>query len=119
MTGLRVYLVIFTVTIFAVTIAAVAGHGVVWPKTFFGDLFALNWRSQFNTDLVIHLGLMGWWVAWREGFGTKGYVCGVFCVIWGGMFTFPYVLIATYKASGNLAEIFLGVNAEKLSSASH
>ena len=119
MTRLRVSLVIFSIVIFVVTIAAVAGHGVLWPKTFFSDLLVLNWRSQFNTDLVIHLGLMGWWVAWREGFSTKGYIYGVFCVIWGGMFTFPYVLMATYKAGGKLAEIFLGVNVWKLSSTSH
>lgn len=109
---LRMSLILFTAIIFAVTFAAIGESGFNWPHVFLGDLFALNWRSQFNTDLVIHLGLMGAWVAWREGFGAKGFVYGAFCVIWGGMFTFPYVLLASYRAQGDPRLIFLGVNAQ-------
>ena len=108
MNAFRICLAISTIIIFWVTFIAVMGHGVIWPKTFLGDLFAGNWRSQFNTDLVIHLALVGWWVAWREGFGVKAYIFGIFCVIWGGMFTFPYLLFATLKAKGNFQQIFFG-----------
>ena len=111
MHGLRICLIISTVIIFTVTYIALVGHGPLWPKTFFGDLLAGNWRSQFNTDLVIHLALIGWWVAWREGFGAKGYIFGVFCVLWGGMFTFPYLLYAIIQSRAEPARIFLGVNA--------
>ena len=108
---LRLSLIVFTIAIFAVTIAVVGNAGYDWPSTFFGDLAALNWAAQFNTDLVIHLGLVGVWVAWREGFGVKGIVFGVFCVMWGGMFTFPYMLYASYRANGDPAAILLGVHA--------
>ncbi len=108
MTSLRVSLVVFTIAIFAVTFAAVAASGFNWPAVFLGDLVALNWRSQFNADLVIHLGLIGVWVAWREGFGVKGVIYGAFCVIWGGMFTFPYLLVASYRANGDPRAIVLG-----------
>ena len=112
MTLLRMSLCLFTVIIFAVTFGAIADSGLNWPRVFLGDLFAINWRSQFNADLVIHLALVGAWVAWREGFSLKGSIYGIFCVIWGGMFTFPYVLLASYRAKGDLRLIFLGVNAE-------
>jgi len=108
MTALKSALIAFTVIIFGVTFAAVADSGINWPHAFLSDLFALNWRSQFNTDLVIHLVLMGVWVAWREGGGLKGNIYGVFCVIWGGMFTFPYLLIAMAKSRGDMAQLFLG-----------
>ncbi len=111
MTILRLALWVFTVATFAVTFAAVADTGYNWPRVFLGDLVAMNWRSQFNTDLVIHLGLTGVWVAWREGGGFKGVVFGVFCVIWGGMFTFPYLLVAIARARGSSAVLFLGVHA--------
>ncbi|MGR8947669.1 MAG: hypothetical protein ACU84Q_06450 [Gammaproteobacteria bacterium] len=113
---LRVCLVISTIIIFGVTFVVISGHGVIWPKFFISDLLAANWRSQFNTDLVIHLALVGLWVAWREGFGVKGFVFGIFCVVWGGMFTFPYVLITTYKAKANFSDIFLGVHSSRTAS---
>lgn len=111
MQGLRLALALSTVVIFAVTIAAANNGGFNWPAVFAGDLVALNWRSQFNADLVIHLALIGVWVAWREGPGLKGLVFGAFCVIWGGMFTFPYVLIESYRARGDVRRILLGVHA--------
>tara|TARA_R110001592_G_scaffold57963_3_gene176105 strand:- start:623 stop:985 length:363 start_codon:yes stop_codon:yes gene_type:complete len=111
MTMLRFALWISTFVIFAVTFGAIADSGYNWPGVFLGDLAAVNWRSQFNTDLVIHLGLVGVWVAWREGGGLKGCVYGVFCVVWGGMFTFPYLLVAIARTRGDYARLFLGVRA--------
>ncbi len=110
MTSFRVSLIIFTVVIFSVTIIALIDHGFLWPLTFFPDLFALNWRSQFNADLIIHLFLAGWWIAWREGFGAKGYLYWFLGPFLGGMFIFPYVLVISYQAKGNMSEILLGVN---------
>lgn len=110
MRALRFSLWIFTLVIFGITLGAVVHSGSNWPSVFFSDLVAVNWRSQFNTDLVIHLSLMGAWVAWREGGGGKGYLFGAFCVIWGGMFTFPYLLIAIARARGDMADLLLGVH---------
>ena len=112
MTSLRVSLVVFTIIIFAVTFAAAAASGSNWPAVFLGDLFALNWRSQFNADLVIHLALIGVWVAWRDGFGIKGMIYGAFCVICGGMFTFPYLLLASYRANGDPRRMILGTRGD-------
>lgn len=110
MTSLRIFLAFFTLIIFAVTISVAAKHGFFWPITFFSDLTALNWRSQFNADLLIHLFLVGWWIGWREGFGLKAYLFWFLSPFLGGMFTFPYVLVVSYRAQGNMAEILLGVN---------
>lgn len=97
-----------TIAIFAITILAVIGHGWLWPAVFFPDLLALNWRSQFNTDLLLHLLLLGSWVAWREGFGLRGAVLGLFCVIWGGMFTFPYLLWVLADSAGDAGVMVYG-----------
>ena len=50
---------LFSLIIYSVTLAAAAGHGIIWPATFFPDLMALDWRSQFNADLLLHLILLG------------------------------------------------------------
>jgi hypothetical protein len=110
MTKLWVVLAIFTVAIFAVSILAVLDGGVNWPAVFVSDLLAFNWRSQFNTDLLLHLILLGVWVTWREGGGALGWLWGFFCVFWGGMFTFPYLIYAGYQARGDARMFLLGIH---------
>jgi len=111
MRSFNTLLVVFTVVIFAVSIAAVAGRGYNWPATFFADLVRLDWRSQFNTDLLLHLMLFGAWVSWREGFTGRGHLFGAMCVVWGGMFTFPYLLWVGFQAGGDPIRVALGVHA--------
>ena len=113
MTLLRIFLVISTVLIFAVSIYAVLTKGINWPVIYFGDLLYLDWRTQFNTDFLIHLLLLATWVSWREGFTIKGFVFGFLSIFMGGMFGFPYLLHATYQANGDPKTILLGVHANK------
>ena len=114
MTSLRVFLTIATATIFTISIYAALTNGVNWPAVYFGDLLELDWRSQFNIDFLIHLFLLATWISWREGFTAKGFVFGFLSIFLGGMFGFPYLLHATYKASGDPGAILLGVHAAKL-----
>lgn len=53
------FLIISTVLIYLVTAIAIANKGWWWPLVYFGDMLALDWRSQFNTDFLIHLFLRG------------------------------------------------------------
>jgi hypothetical protein len=115
MTLLRFFLAISTVAIFAISIYAAQTKGVNWPAIFFGDLLYLDWRSQFNLDFLIHLLLLASWISWREGFTGKGLVFGFLSIFMGGMFGFPYLLFASYKAGGDPAKILLGVHAVRLS----
>ncbi len=113
MRSLNAMLIVFTIVIFAVSIAAAARYGYNWPATFLSDLVSLDWRSQFNVDLLLHLILFGAWVSWREGFTPRGHFFGVMCVLWGGMFTFPYLFWAGWVAQGKPAGLALGVHAAR------
>lgn len=113
MTSLRIFLIVSTVIIFALTIYVVITKGVNWPVVYFGDLLQFDWRSQFNTDFLIHLFLLATWISWREGFTAKGFVFGFLSIFMGGMFGFPYLLHATYKAGGDPKLVLLGVHAER------
>lgn len=99
---------IFTGIIYSATAVAVATSGLNWPAVYIGDLFALDWRSQFNSDLGMHLALTGVWIAWRERFTPRGYVFGAFSFLWGGLFTFPYLLWALRRAQGDPRRVLLG-----------
>lgn len=110
MRSLQPVLLIFTVLIFGITFCAVAAQGFNWPVVFLGDQLQLNWRSQFNSDFLMHLLLLAAWAWWREGGGIKGIVIGFLCVIWGGMFTFPYFLYLIIRNKGDVAGFFYGVH---------
>ena len=111
MTFLRIFLIVCTVLIFAITLLATRELGGNWPAVFFGDLLNLDWRSQFNFDFLVHLFLLATWIAWREGFTIKGYFFAFLSIFMGGMFGFPYLLFATYAANGDPGRILLGVDA--------
>lgn len=108
MNKLHRFLVISTVVIYLVTIIAITNNGWWWPLVYFGDIFAFDWRSQFNTDFLIHLFLLATWIAWREGFTNKGYVFGFLSIVMGGMFGFPYIAYAIYRANGDPKKVLLG-----------
>lgn len=110
MTVLRLFLLVSTVVIYGLTYSAVAAQGVNWPAAAFGDIIALNWRSQFDVDFVLHLLLLATWVSWREGFSGKGHVYAVLSIVMGGMFSFPYLIHAIYAAKGDPKAILLGAH---------
>ncbi|MBD2626839.1 hypothetical protein [Trichormus variabilis] len=113
MTLLRAFLVVSTLLIFTVSIYAIVTTGINFPAVYFGDLLKLDWRAQFNTDLLIFLSLTAIWVTWREGFTPKGFLLGVVTLVGGAMFVCPYLLFATYKANGDPKELLLGVHTDK------
>jgi hypothetical protein len=114
MTLLRAFLAVSTVVVFATTIYAgiTSPQGFNWPSVFFADLVAMDWRTQFNADFLIHLFLLAAWVWWREGCNGRGLLFGFLAISQGGMFGFPYLIYATYKAKGDARAIVLGVHAE-------
>jgi hypothetical protein len=113
MTLLRTFLSVSTLLIYAVSIYVIVTMGINWPAVYFGDLLKLDWRSQFNTDLLIALFLFLIWVIWREGFTVKGFLFGLMFTSLGFMFGCPYILYATYKAKGDPKTLLLGVHADK------
>lgn len=109
---LRAFLLTAILAIVAVTIYATLSVGINFPAVFFGDLLTLDWRSQINTDLILHASLLAIWVAWREGATPKGIVLGLLCLLLGAVFGFPYLLVATYRAKGDPQRLLLGVHAD-------
>lgn len=108
MVRLRIFLLISTVAIYLFTYVAVVSHGFNWPALAVEDILAMNWRSQFDIDLVIHLLLLATWISWRERFTAKGYLFGFLSIVLGGMFSFPYLLYAIYLANGDPKRVLLG-----------
>ncbi len=111
MNAIRMLLVVATVGIYALTVTAIMSQGWNWPAVAIADLLALNWRSQFDFDFIVHLLLLAAWVTWREGGNTKAYIFGFLSIVMGGMFSFPYLIHASFKARAQPRALLLGVHA--------
>ncbi len=109
----RILLIVATALIYLATIAAAYTSGLNWPAVAFADLIAINWRSQFNFDFIVHLLLMALWINWREGFGTRGYLFGCLSIVMGGMFSFPYLAHAIYRSDHDPIQLLLGQHYKK------
>ena len=111
MNSLKALLLLSTVGIYVVTALAISSGGWNWPAVYFGDVAALSWRSQFNVDFLVHLALLASWIFWREGSNLRGFAFGFLSVFLGGMFGFPYILSAVYRAKGDPRRVLLGSHA--------
>ncbi|MEM1404418.1 MAG: hypothetical protein AAGG55_13865 [Pseudomonadota bacterium] len=114
MNALRIFLIVAAIAIYAVTAIAVAGHGLNWPAVAIGDLMAGNWRSQFDVDFILYLLIVACWICWREGGGARGLSLGVISIVMGGMFAFPYLLLAITRSAGDPLNVLMGVHARLL-----
>ena len=108
MTNFRLLVLAMTAAIGVVTAAAIGELGLpagLW--TFLNDL-RHPWRLQFYSDLEIHLVLVACWMTYRERSNLVGVCCGMATLALGALFTGPYVLIASSRASGDVIAFLIG-----------
>jgi hypothetical protein len=79
----RVFLLAIFATIVAYTALVISNHALNHFPVFFGDIATTKWPGQFNLDFLGFLFLSGFWLAWRNGFSTRGIVLGVLGVFLG------------------------------------
>lgn len=87
-----------------------AGQTLGWDQAgdfFFGDM-AHPWRAQFNTDFFFFLLLIAAWMVWHARSRALGVLFAVLSVMGGGLFTFAYLLLQSFRTNGNLAAVLLG-----------
>lgn len=77
---------------------------------FFGDIFGVNRRGQFNADFMSMLALSALWVAWRNQFTAKGLTLGVLAFFGGAPFLCIYLLVLSRMHEGHLPTLLLGGN---------
>jgi hypothetical protein len=108
MTAFRILLIGFIVAIISYTGVVIFNHGWNLLPIFFGDMAAMTWPGQFNFDFLCFLILSGLWLAWRHHFSPVGFVLGLLGFFGGMSFLAPYLLIASFKADGDMKILLLG-----------
>lgn len=109
MTLLRGYLLLGWLLLAGITVWAVATLGLDSANVFFSD-YAHAWRAQFYTDFLLHVAPIAAWVYWREQSKLVGLLCALGTLM-GGVFTLLYVLVATFRADGDVRRLLLGHHA--------
>jgi hypothetical protein len=103
---LRGYLIVAWLALVAVTAHAVMVLGVEGGNVFLTD-FAQPWRAQFNTDFMLHVLPVAAWILWREPSKPVGLLCAIGTMA-GGLFTLLYLLVASFRAQGDVRQLLLG-----------
>ena len=91
-----------------VTIQAVRKLGFDKAGDFFIGDMSHPWRAQFNTDFSFFLLLVAAWMFWSSKNHALGVVFALLSIVGGGLFTLPYLLIATFRTDGNMRAVLLG-----------
>jgi len=104
----RILLVVMIFGIIGYTTVVVGKHGWDLFAVFFGDMIAMTWPGQFNFDFMCLLVFSGLWLAWRHRFSPGGIIIGFLGLFGGTMFLAPYLLVASFKAKGQMKEILMG-----------
>jgi hypothetical protein len=108
MMGFRILLVLMLLALPAYTGVVIANHGWNLLPVFFGDMAAMTWPGQFNTDFMGFLILSGLWTAWRHHFSPLGLLLGLIAVFGGMMFLTIYLLVVSLAAKGDVKVLLLG-----------
>ncbi len=108
MSAFRTLLLAMMIGILGYTGVVVLKHGWNLFPVFLGDMAAMGWAGQFNFDFMCFLVLSGLWLAWRHHFSHGGIALGVLGFFGGIMVLAPYLLIAGFKADGDMRTLLLG-----------
>lgn len=108
MKAFRAYLVIIILCLGTYTVIVGLNHRWRLLPIFFGDMAAMTWPGQFNSDFMTFLLLSGLWLAWRHQFSVSGICLGVLGVFGGMMTLAPYLLHASFHANGDVTILLLG-----------
>jgi len=108
MIAFRVFLAAIVAAVGAYTLVVGAHHGWNLLPVFFGNMLAMTWPGQFNTDFMGFLLLSGLWLAWRHRFSPAGLVLGLAGVFGGILLLASYLLVASFAAKGDMAVLMLG-----------
>ncbi|HEX8226084.1 MAG TPA: hypothetical protein VF605_19935 [Allosphingosinicella sp.] len=99
MAGLRLYLAAAWLAVAAVTLWALATLGLSGLIATLAADLRQPWRAQLDSDLEAHLLLFAGWIGWRHRWRPRGLLAGLAVVLLGALFTLPYLLAASFRAS--------------------
>ena len=105
----RVFLLLVWIVLAIITYQAIRTLGfyeIIVVMTDLGNM----WRVQIYTDFISHGLVFIFWIIYREKSLKVGILCSLGVLAMGGLFTFAYLLNATYRVNGDMERLLLGKN---------
>lgn len=85
------------------------------PNSFFHPFYGImldhTWQSHFNVDLLLFSMAFAAWAISREKSLLVGILIGVFSILFGGVFSFLYLLICAIRSKEN--SLFFNIKLQK------
>jgi hypothetical protein len=107
MVGFRIWLFTIWVLLALVTFLASINLGFSGMMIVLTD-FSDWWRVQIYSDFLLHASILVCWILYREPSIKVGVFCSVCVLAFGGLFTFLYLFITTYRAKGDAVMLLTG-----------
>lgn len=104
----RLLLITIIATVGVYTAITISRHGLGLLPIFFGDIAKIGWPGQFNMDFLSFLILGSVWLTWRHQFSPLGLFFGFLVFAGGAPFLCSYLLIASFRANGDVKILLLG-----------
>ena len=108
MTFFRIILVAIIAAVGVYTIVVIGENGTDFITPFFADIAETGWPGQFNMDFWSFLILGSTWLMWRHHFSPLGLLFGLLIFAGGAPFLCTYLLVASFRAGGDVKELLLG-----------
>lgn len=110
----RFLLIIFFILIWGIMLVKTIVVSTNEPESFFSPFYVImldsTWQSHFNVDLFLFSMVFAVWAIYREKSLFVGFTVGIFSILFGGVFSFLYLIICAFRARGNL---YLLLNGKK------
>jgi hypothetical protein len=104
----KTLLIVQTIGLLTYTFLVFQKEGADLFSVFINNVLSLNWSGQFNLDFLCYLILSGFWVMWRNKFGTNSIILGLVAMVLGIVIFAPYLLWLTIKENGNIKRVLIG-----------
>ena len=114
MSIVKIFAGLFSVIIYVFSYQAISQAGLAGVSQFFIDFDHL-WRAQFNADFLMYISVSMGWAFYRETTMPARALCA-FLMMFGGLFFFPYLLVAAIRSRGDVAVFFMGERARSKAS---
>ena len=108
----KILLLIFLISIWSIMLVKTLVVSAYEPDSFFSPFYGVmldnTWQSHFNVDLLLFTLLFAVWSIYRERSLLVGIIIGLFSILFGGVFSFLYLLICAIRSKGDFYLFFNG-----------
>jgi Protein of unknown function (DUF1475) len=104
----RAFLFIAWLACIGTTLYGTYALGFATMLPYFMQGYRHPWGAAITIDFTFHVLASSLWLVWTAKTVGRGVVYGLLAFCFGGSFTFAYLLVQSFKTTGDLKAVALG-----------